>query len=92
MEIFYIITLSFILNVLWSMLGRARNRNNLIYHGVLVFLSNLLWILFMKKLMTSDTESLIYGSLGGTVGAICGQPLSMFIEKFIKAKSDDHIN
>ena len=73
------------------MMGRARNRNNLVYHGILVAASNLLWIVFMKELISSDTMTMIYGSIGSTIGAICGQPLSMYVENLIGAKSDEHI-
>ena len=91
MNILELILISFVLNVLWTMMGRARNRNNLIYHGILVFISNILWICFMKTLMTTSTYEMVFACIGSTFGSICGQPISMKIEKYIKANSDDHI-
>mgnify|MGYP006897672777 CR=1 FL=1 len=91
MKIIELILISFVLNVLWSMMGRARNRNNVLYHSLLVIVSNFLWIFFMKELISSDTQTMLFSCIGSSIGAILGQPISMFIEKKIGAKSDDHI-
>ena len=92
MDILKLIVISFVLNILWSMMSRARNRSNLTYHAILVILSSVLWVCFMQELMTSDFKTMLYSCIGSSAGAILGQPISMFVEKKIGASSDEHIN
>ena len=83
--------IAFVLNILLSMMGRARNRNNLTYHAILVLLANFLSIFFIKEMMTLETSMLVISSIGSSIGSIFGQKISMTIESKINAKSDDHI-
>lgn len=91
LKVFELLVVSLVLNVLFSMMGRARNRNNILYHAILTLASNTLWIVFMKELMSSDLKIIIISSVGATIGAVCGQKISMIVENKILATSDDHI-
>lgn len=90
-EYIEIFSISLILNILLAMMSRARNRNNITYHAILNFSSTAIWLMFMKKLMSSDNTILIISSIGSVIGGIFGQKISMYFEKKILAKSDDHI-
>lgn len=88
-----IFLLSFIQNVSFSMMSRARNRDRYSYLIATSLVSNTVWMWTLKKLMTSDFglyEQLMYAA-GTTAGTLAGVKVSMWIESLIGAKSDSHV-
>ena len=84
MEIFKILEvfgLSLLLNIILSMMSRARNRNNIWYHGVLNIISTVIWLMSLKILMQSSIIIVIPSSIGAVIGAVLGQKIAMIIEE-----------
>lgn len=79
--------LSFFQNVSFSMVGRARNRDNFYYHAIASIFSNGIWIVTLGAVIDSGFNvytALIY--IVGTVsGSLTGAKISMHIEKIIGA-------
>ena len=84
-----IVTLSFIQNVSFTMVSRARNRDNMKYHAICSVFSNGLWFMTMNYLVAADLVFwLVFPYIVGTVsGSIFGATVSMRIEKIIGAKT-----
>ena len=83
----YIISLAFMQNVSFTMVSRARNRNNMTYHAICSVASNGLWFLTMHHLVVADLSYwLAVPYIIGTVcGSLFGAKVSMKIEKLIGA-------
>lgn len=79
--------LAFAQNVSFTMVSRARNRDNMAYHAICSVFSNGLWFLTMGLLVKNDvTLALIVPYIVGTVGgSLFGAKVSMQIEKAINA-------
>jgi hypothetical protein len=88
-----IAALAFIQNTSFSIVSRARNRNNMTYHIVASCFSNGIWFLTMRELVKADlTVELILPYIVGTVlGSLMGAKISMIVEKLIGATADGHI-
>lgn len=92
-QLLTILALAFFQNISFSIVSRSRNRNNMTYHMIAAVGSNVIWFLTFRQLMLGEmTWILLPGYTIGTVaGSILGVKISMFIEKLLDAKSDDHL-
>jgi hypothetical protein len=88
-EVIIILALAFIQNVSFSMVSRARNRDNQWYHATCSVFSNGIWFLTMHQLVVADLSFwLLVPYIAGTVaGSLFGSKTSMKIEKLIGAKT-----
>jgi hypothetical protein len=88
-----IMVLAFIQNVSFSIVSRSRNRNNMKYYLIASIFSNGVWFLTFRALVTSQMNLLLFPfyTVGTVVGSVCGAKLSMRIESWLGAASDDHI-
>jgi hypothetical protein len=80
-------------NTAFSLVSRARNRDNHYYHATASVFSNGIWFLTIKYMIDLDMAAwLILPYIAGTVtGSLFGATLSMKIEKLIGATSDGHL-
>ena len=84
-----LILLAYIQNISFSIVSRARNRDNQTYHALAAIASNFVWFATFKILVTADMNwSLLAPYIFGTVaGSLTGSKVSMWIEKKIGAKA-----
>lgn len=89
----YIMLLAFVQSVSFSVISRARNRNNIRYHIVASVFSNTIWFLTFRELVVNQMSwaLLIPYMVGTTAGSVTGAKLSMWIERRLMAASDDHL-
>lgn len=82
-----ILLLAYIQNISFSIVSRARNRDNMTYHAVASVFSNGIWFLTMRELVVADlTFTLLIPYIIGTVaGSLTGAKVSMRIEKMLNA-------
>ena len=87
---FTIMGLGYIQNIAFSMVSRARNRDNQMYHASMAVLSNGIWFLTMRELVVADLTLwlLIPYVIGTVAGSLTGSNVSMKIERAIGAKAD----
>ena len=92
-QLLTILVLAFFQNISFSIVSRSRNRNNMTYHMIAAVGSNVIWFLTFRQLMLGEmTWILLPGYTIGTVaGSILGVRISMYIERLLDAKSDDHL-
>lgn len=85
--------LAFAQSVAFSLVSRARNRNNTAYHIVASIMSNGVWFLTFKSLVTSKMDWMLFVpyTTGTVAGSVFGAKVSQVIEKWLGATSDDHI-
>jgi hypothetical protein len=88
-----LLVLAFAQNVAFSVVSRSRNRNNLKYHLIAAFLSNGVWYLTFRSLVTAGMSlDLFWWYCVGTMfGSCLGVKISMKIEKWLGIGSDDHL-
>ncbi len=88
-----VLCLAFIQNVTFSMVSRSRNRNNMGYHLFASIGSNGIWFLSMKALVSTQMNLLLFPfyTVGTVAGSLCGAWVSMRIECWLGAASDDHL-
>ena len=81
--------LAFAQNSAFSMVSRARNRDNDAYHMFASMLSNSLWFFTMQHLVAEDMTTWVLAPyLAGTVlGSLFGAKVSIKIEKLIGAET-----
>lgn len=74
-------------------MSRSRNRSSLVYHAIASVGSNAIWFLTFRQLILADmTLALLVPYVVGTVGgSLSGAVVSMRIEAWLGATSDDHI-
>lgn len=74
----------------FSMVSRARQRNNVLYHTVSSIFSNAVWFLTFRQLQVEQWTTDLYlpYALGGTAGSVTGVGVSMGIEKALHIRSD----
>ncbi len=84
-----ILALAYIQNIAFTMVSRARNRDNAWYHASMSVFSNGIWFLTMRELVVADLSVwLLVPYVTGTVaGSLTGGKVSMWIEKRIGAKT-----
>jgi len=87
--ILIVLVLSYVQNISFTMVSRARNRNSWKYHASCSVMSNGIWFLTMRELVVMDlTLWLIVPYIIGTVaGSLTGSTASVWIEKKIGAKT-----
>ncbi len=87
--IILLIVLAYIQNISFSIVSRARNRDNQAYHAIAAVFSNLVWFATFRILVIEDMSWTLFIPYGfGTVaGSLTGARLSMWIEKKIGAKA-----
>ena len=87
--ILLLIFLAYIQNISFSIVSRARNRDNQAYHMIAAVFSNLIWFATFRILVIADMDWVLFIPYGvGTVaGSLTGAKLSMWIEKKIGAKA-----
>lgn len=88
-----VLALAYAQNISFSMVSRARNRSSMTYHAACSVMSNGIWFLTMRELVTADlTLWLLLPYIVGTVaGSLTGAKVSMWIEATIGATADGHI-
>ncbi|WP_373088736.1 hypothetical protein [Zhongshania sp.] len=88
-QILTIAALAFVQNVAFSLVSRARNRDNHYYHATAAVLSNGLWFATMHHLVATELSAImaIPYILGTVAGSLFGAGLSMKIEKAIGANT-----
>ena len=88
-----IVPLAFAQNVAFSLVSRARNRNNTNYHIVAATLSNAVWFMTFNKLVALGMSWLLFVpyTIGTVTGSVYGANVSMKIEKWLGAVSDEHV-
>ena len=82
--------LAFAQNISFSIVSRARNRNNFTYHMVASVFSNGVWFATFRQLIQADMTWLFFVpyTLGTVCGSLTGAKISMFIEKLLGARAD----
>jgi hypothetical protein len=88
-----ILFLAFFQNVAFSIVSRSRNRNNLTYHLIAATLSNTIWFLTFRALVTANMDFILFVpyTVGTVAGSLYGVKVSMKIETWLGAASDSHI-
>ena len=87
MSILMVLCLAFIQNVSFTMVSRARNRDNMAYHAACSVASNGLWFAIMGILVVADFTWLfaLPYIVGTVLGSLFGAKVSMHIEHWIGA-------
>jgi hypothetical protein len=86
-----LLSLAFVQNVSFTLVSRARNRNNFNFHLIAAIFSNGVWFATFKYLVIDKgmTVSMFIPYTVGTVlGSLSGSVISMYIEKLLGATSD----
>lgn len=88
-----ILALSYIQNISFSIVSRSRNRNNYKYHLFAAIASNSIWFLTFRQLVTANMDWILFIPyvIGTVAGSLSGVYVSMKIEKWLGAYSDDHL-
>lgn len=89
LSVITLMLLAFVQTTSFSLVSRARNRDNMTYHAVASTLSNGLWYLTMQHLVVASMAAylLIPYLIGTVLGSLFGSKLSMKIEKLIGAST-----
>lgn len=84
-----IMLLAFVQNISFTMVSRARNRDNMTYYTLCSVLSNGIWFLTMHHLVVTDMSLLLVIPyiVGTVIGSLFGAKLSIYIEGLIGAKT-----
>lgn len=93
-DFFIILILSFFQNSSYSVVSRARNRDNHIYLIVSAVISNGIWFLTFRQLILSDMNAILFipYCIGSVIGSLVGAKVSMLIERWLGAESDSHLS
>lgn len=88
-----VLTLSFVQNITFSLVSRARNRNHHTWHGVASVLSNSVWFLTFAYISKEgwDLSLIIPYTIGTTAGSIFGTHIAMGVERKLQASADSHL-
>jgi hypothetical protein len=89
MSIALVLALAYVQNISFSMVSRARNRDNHWYHATMSVFSNGIWFLTMHQLVVADLSYwlLVPYVVGTVAGSLTGSAVSMRIERMIGAKT-----
>ncbi len=81
--------LAYVQNISFSIVSRARNRDNFYYHASAATASNLVWFATFKVLFVAEMNwwLAIPYIIGCVAGSLTGAKVSMWIEKKIGAKA-----
>ena len=90
MDLIIIFLLAYIQNISFSIVSRARNRNNSTYHIIASIFSNGIWFITFKKLIENDMTFIFFipYTIGTVFGSLTGAKVSQIIEKKIGAFTD----
>lgn len=90
MEYLYLIVLAFFQNVAFTLVSRARNRDNFTYHAVMAVFSNGIFYLTFKLLLVNEMglDMLPFYLVGTVTGSLFGAKLALKIEEAIGALAD----
>lgn len=85
-----LLCLAYAQNISFSIVSRARNRSSMRYHFIAAILSNGVWFLTFRSLVTSNMSLTLFVpyTVGTVAGSITGAWVSAKIEKLIGATSD----
>ena len=75
-------------NASFTLVGRARNSNSLIFHGIASLISNGIWVIVIRQVVLNfdNTQMMIAYGVGGVSGGVLMHYISMnFIETKIKS-------
>ncbi len=88
-----LISLAYVQNIAFSIVSRARNRNNQWYHAVAAVGSNFIWFATFRLLVIEDMDwvLVIPYTFGTVAGSLTGSKVSMWIERKIGARTDDAV-
>lgn len=83
-----ILLLSFFQHLTFSIISRARNRDNVPYHIVAAIVSNIVWFVTFQQLVHHQMTFVLFipYCIGSTLGSLIGTSVSMKIEKLVGAK------
>lgn len=83
------VLLAYVQNISFSIVSRARNRDNQTYHALAAVASNLIWFATFRLLVTADMSWVLLAPyiVGTVAGSLTGSKVSMWIEKKIGAKT-----
>lgn len=89
----YILVLAYLQNISFSVVSRARNRDNMPYLIFASVVSNSVWFLTFRALVLGEMNWLLFipYTVGTVAGTLSGTMLSMRIERLLKATSDGHL-
>lgn len=89
MDYIFILVLALVQNISFTMVSRARNRDNMAYHAGCSIVSNSVWFVTMHYLIATDLDWVmaIPYICGTMVGSLAGAKISIYIERVISAKS-----
>lgn len=89
MNILIMMALAYVQNVAFSLVSRARNRDNFTYHMIAAVASNAVWFATFKLLVTADMSWVLFApyTLGTVLGSLTGSKVSVWIEAKIGAKT-----
>lgn len=89
--VFIMMVMAFAQNVSFSIVSRSRNRNHFGYHMVAAIFSNGVWFATQAYLIVAHQMSwalFVPYTIGTVSGSLCGQAISMKIERWLGATSD----
>lgn len=85
--------MAFAQNVTFSLVSRSRNRDNVTYHICAAVLSNGVWFLTFRHMITNGMTLAMFlpYTIGTVAGSVFGVKISMIIERWLGAASDSHL-
>ena len=92
LTMFALLCAAFIQNISFTMVSRARNRDNAWYHAICSVFSNGLWFLTIGIIIRSQMEGFDFTIavpyiIGTVSGSLVGAKISIFIEKSFGMKT-----
>ena len=88
-QILTMLGLTILQNASFTLVSRARNTNSIIFHTVAAILSNGIWLLVIKQVVTNFNNWILMVTylVGSVIGSVSMHYLSMnYFEKWFKAK------
>jgi hypothetical protein len=84
---------AFFQNVAFTLVSRARNRNNNTYHVIAAICSNAVWFMTFRILVKTEMDWMMFipYTVATVSGSLFGGKVSMFIEQLIGATCDGHV-
>jgi len=88
-----IMVLCAIMGTMFSMVSRSRNRDNMVYHVTASAGAQTVYLLVLKQLIESSVAPSImpFYIAGMVVGSVSGAKISMYVEKWLIASADGHL-
>lgn len=88
-----ILGLAFTQNVSFTLVSRSRNRSHMRYHLIASVFSNGIWFLTFRELVLAKMTFMLFipYTVGTVAGSLFGAAVSMKIEAWLGATSDEHV-